>query len=117
LALLTEDLRRELSADELALSVNLSLSRFRHIFKFEIGTSPARHLQALRLERARELLETSLLSVKQIMATVGVTDRSHFDRKFKKVYGVTPVSYRATHSQVEHTKAGRRRSIAAPAIR
>jgi transcriptional regulator GlxA family with amidase domain len=92
-----ENLRRELSSDELARSVNLSTSRFRHIFKAEVGTSPARYLRTLRLERAREMVKTSLLSVKQIMASTGITDRSHFDREFKKAYGLTPVQYRAAH--------------------
>ena len=81
LALMKEDLRKELSPDELARSVNLSPSRFRHIFKAEVGASPRRHLHTLRLEHARELLETSLLSVKQIMAGIGINDRSHFDRE------------------------------------
>ena len=100
LALMKEDLRRELSSDELARSVNLSPSRFSHIFKTETGTSPARYLRTLRLEHARELVKTSLLSVKQIMASTGFTDRSHFDREFKKAYGLTPVQYRATHPLV-----------------
>lgn len=97
LALIKEDIRRELSPDELALSVNLSPSRFRHIFKAEVGTSPGRYLHILRLEHARELLETSLLGVKQIMASSGINDRSHFDREFKRAYGLTPVRYRAAH--------------------
>ena len=100
LALMKEDLRKELSPDELARSVNLSPSRFRHIFKAEVGASPRRHLHTLRLEHARELLETSLLSVKQIMAGIGINDRSHFDREFKKAYGLPPVQYRAAHPLV-----------------
>jgi AraC family transcriptional regulator of arabinose operon len=104
LALMTEELRRELSSDVLAQSVNLSPSRFRHIFKAEVGTSPARHLRALRMERAREMLETSLLGVKQIMTSLGIGDRSHFDREFKKAYGLTPVRYRAAYPLVRLQK-------------
>jgi len=44
---------------------------------------PAKFLRVLRLERAKELLETSYLSVKQVMVQVGVTDGSHFVRNFK----------------------------------
>jgi transcriptional regulator GlxA family with amidase domain len=47
--------------------------------------------------RAKELLERSLLSVKQVMAAVGITDRSHFDREFKKAYGLPPAQYRINH--------------------
>src|SRR5687768_3187080 len=46
------------------------------------------------MQRARELLETSYLSVKQVMARVGVTDESHFVRDFKKACGLTPARYR-----------------------
>jgi hypothetical protein len=46
------------------------------------------------MQRARELLETSHLSVKQVMARVGVTDESHFVRDFKKTCGLTPARYR-----------------------
>ena len=107
LALMKEDLRRELSADRLAEAVNLSPSRFRHIFKAETGTSPARYLHSLRLEHARELLETSLLTVKQIMSSVGIADRSHFDREFKRAYGLTPVQYRVAHPLIRtHEQAG-----------
>jgi AraC family transcriptional regulator, arabinose operon regulatory protein len=100
LALLKEDLRKELSPDDLARAVNLSPSRFRHIFKAEVGTSPRRYLHTLRLEYARELLETSLLSVKQIVACIGINDRSHFDREFKRAYGLSPIRYRAAHPLV-----------------
>jgi AraC family transcriptional regulator of arabinose operon len=107
LALMKEDLRRELSSDELARSVSLSPSRFRHIFKAQVGTSPARHQRAIRLEHAKEMLETSLLGVKQIMVTIGINDRSHFDREFKKAYGLTPVRYRAAHLLVGLQKQAR----------
>lgn len=53
LELMKEDLRRELSPDKLAEAVNLSPSRFRHIFKAETGTSPARYLHSLRLDQRK----------------------------------------------------------------
>lgn len=95
-ALMKRELHRDLSLNELATAVNLSLSRLHHLFKAETGTSPAQYLRLLRLERARELLESSFLSVKQIVATVGGRDRSHFEREFKKKYGVTPTQYRSS---------------------
>ena len=42
------------------------------------------------MEKARYLLETSLLSVKEITHSVGLNDESHFVRDFKKAYGVPP---------------------------
>ncbi len=97
IALMSGDLRRNVSLDKVARSVGLSRSRFQHLFKVETGTSPAHYLHATRLDHARRLLETSLLSVKQIMLRVGIKDRSHFDRDFKKAYGVTPIDYRGSY--------------------
>jgi transcriptional regulator GlxA family with amidase domain len=88
-------LREELPVNDLARFVNLSPSRFHHLFKAETGSSPAHYLWAVRMELAKKLLETSFLGVKQIMNTVGLKDRSHFARDFKSVYGLTPTQCRS----------------------
>jgi AraC-like DNA-binding protein len=80
-----ENLQGEWSPDTLACAVNLSSSRFQHLFKDEVGMAPAHYLRALRMEQARKLLQTSRLTVKQIMNGVGVEDKSYFAREFKKV--------------------------------
>jgi AraC family transcriptional regulator of arabinose operon len=95
ITLMREKLEREWSLGELARAVHLSPSRLQHLFKQETGTTPARHLRRLRLERAHELLETSALSVKQIMHGVGLKERGHFERAFKRAYGLTPAQCRA----------------------
>lgn len=46
------------------------------------------------MDRAKYLLETSFLSVKQIAHQVGLNDESHFVRDFKKAYGEPPTHYR-----------------------
>lgn len=94
IALMRGSLHRGWSAAELAGCVNLSPSRLHQLFKDETGTPPARYLRLLRMERARELLESSHLSVKQVMARVGVADESHFVRDFKKTCGLSPAQYR-----------------------
>lgn len=95
IALMKEDLRRDLPLSDLAKAVNLSLSRLHHLFKLETGMTPARYRHLLKMEKARELLETSLISVKEIRISVGIYGRSHFEREFKKIHGLTPVQYRA----------------------
>jgi transcriptional regulator GlxA family with amidase domain len=79
---------------ELADAVNLSVSRFAHLFRRETGASPARYLRQLRMERARELLDTTFLSVKQVMASVGINDPSHFARAFRSLNGLPPREWR-----------------------
>jgi transcriptional regulator GlxA family with amidase domain len=85
----------ELSLDVLAQSVNLSTSRFRHLFKAEMGTTPSQYLKSLRMSRAKKLVETTFLNIKQIMCSIGVRDKRHFAKDFERTYGLTPTQYRA----------------------
>ena len=89
-----EDVRGELSLSEFAQSVNLSVWRLCHIFKSDVGMPPIRYLRLLRMERAKDLLESSFLSVKEIAFQVGLNDESHFVRDFKATYGFSPALYR-----------------------
>ena len=56
---------------------------------------PIRYLRLLRMERAKDLLESSFLSVKEIAFQVGLNDESHFVRDFKSTYGFSPALYRS----------------------
>jgi len=78
----------------LAALVNLSPSRFRHLFKQETGTSPAQYLKDSRLRKAEIMLRSSFLSVKQILKQVGLGSNAHFVHDFRKMYGMTPTAYR-----------------------
>jgi len=80
----------------LAAAVNLSPSRFAHLFRSQAGVSPLRYLRELRMQRARVLLEETFLSVKEVMAEVGCNDPSHFARDFKRCYGMAPRDWRTS---------------------
>lgn len=82
------------SLGEYAESVNLSVWRLCRIFRAQTGMSPIEYLRSLKMERARQLLQTSFLSVRDIARQVGLGDASHFVRDFKNTYGVTPAQYR-----------------------
>ncbi|MDQ3651568.1 MAG: helix-turn-helix domain-containing protein [Acidobacteriota bacterium] len=92
------DLRRTLTLDEMAATANLSRSHFCRLFKTETGGSPAKYFKWLRVQKAKELLETTLFSVKEIKAMVGLHDESHFVRDFEMACGLTPARYRANHN-------------------
>lgn len=96
-----DDVRGELSLGEFAQSVNLSVWRLCHIFKSDVGMPPIRFLRQLRMERAKELLESSFLSVKEIAFQVGLNDESHFVRDFKATYGYSPALYRSRFKNKE----------------
>jgi AraC family transcriptional regulator of arabinose operon len=81
---------RRLTVAEMAGGVNLSVSRFTHLFRAYVGTPPSRYLKRVRMRAARRLLETTFLSVKEVMARVGLNDASHFVRDFKRHHHVRP---------------------------
>lgn len=51
-------------------------------------------LRWLRLEAAREILEQTPLSVKEIIFKVGIKDKNHFRREFRRFYKMSPSVYR-----------------------
>jgi transcriptional regulator GlxA family with amidase domain len=89
----------------MATSVNLSYSRLEHLFKAETGSTPLNYLRKLRIEKARELLETTFLTNQQIIIRVGIYDESHFVRDFKKAYGRSPSEYRKRHHVTRESPA------------
>ena len=83
-----------LSLRDLARAAGLSPSRFRHVFREQVGTFPARYVRALRMTCARLLLERTSLPIKDVMAQIGLNDPSRFTRDFHRVYGRTPIGWR-----------------------
>jgi transcriptional regulator GlxA family with amidase domain len=91
---------RKLGLRDMSAEVNLSPWRLAHLFKAETGMSPQRYLTLVRLQRARNQLETSFLSVQEIGAAVGIPNPSQFTKCFKAAYGMTPVEYRKVHLRI-----------------
>lgn len=87
-------MHRTLPLCELAGAAGLSVSRLCHLFQRQVGTSPKRYLKVARLAKARELLETSNLSIKEVAAQVGLDHVGRFSHDFRKAYGLTPSQHR-----------------------
>jgi two-component system response regulator YesN len=62
-----KNLKRDIYVEEAARLVRLSRSRFSHLFKTEAGMSFIQYLKKARLEKARELLETTFEPIKVIV--------------------------------------------------
>jgi AraC-like DNA-binding protein len=75
-----------------------SLSSFKREFRKQYGTSPGRWLLERRLERSASLLQTTAMSVTEIMFECGFEDLSHFSRAFKEKFGLSPSVYRGACS-------------------
>jgi AraC family transcriptional regulator of arabinose operon len=93
--LMEQRMEEPLTVAGLAHDLNLSPSRFAHLFRQELGVSPMRYLHTRRMLRARVLLERTFLTVKEVMARVGCTDPSHFARDFRRFHGLPPKAVRA----------------------
>lgn len=82
------------SIPELAYLSGRSVSSFKRDFVKTFNDSPSRWIRAKRLEKAKEMLEISTLSISEICFSVGFENISHFSRIFKEQYGISPNSYR-----------------------
>lgn len=94
------NLERKVPLKELADVANLSQSHLSRLFKTQTEMSPGEYLIRLRMERARQLLATSLLSIKQVMAKVGYYNKSHFARYFRGFFHLSPSEYRKSVSRL-----------------
>lgn len=95
MSLMDSSFHQELSLEHMAQTVNLSSSYLSHLFKAETGISPLQYLKSLRLRKAKELLDSTFLNIKQIMNKVGVRDKCNFAKDFRRAYGLTPAQYKA----------------------
>ena len=102
--LLEASFQRKLGLRDMSAKVNLSPWRLAHLFKSETGMTPQRYLTLVRLQRAKDQLENSFLSVQEIGAAVGIPNPSQFTKNFKAAYGLTPVEYRRVHLKVPEMK-------------
>jgi len=81
----------KISLDQIAENMYLSPFYISKIFKSETGEAPIRHLIKIRLEKAKEILESGASgSIQEVAAAVGYEDAYHFSKLFKKHYGVSP---------------------------
>ena len=87
-------LPERLTVAALSALVNLSPSRFAHLFRRATGVSPVRYLHDLRMRHAQQLLLETSLPVREVMRQVGWSDPSHFSKAFRRRFGVGPRRYR-----------------------
>ncbi len=91
-----DNLENPPSVAELAAECCLSVSRFSHLFRDVTGKSPLEFTQAMRLERAKELLSTTDLSIREVSEALNFSDQNYFSRVFKKWNGVSPREWRVS---------------------
>jgi AraC-like DNA-binding protein len=84
-----------LTVADLARAAALSPAHFSREFRRAFGEPPHRYLLTRRLERAAALLRNTDRSVAEICVAVGLSSVGSFTTTFRRVYGTTPLAYRA----------------------
>ena len=94
IAYMTEHLNQPLQVATLASMVGISPSHYFALFKRHTGCAPMEYFTQLRMAAARQLLDNSASSVKEVAATLGYDDPFYFSRVFKSVNQLAPTNYR-----------------------
>lgn len=88
------NLASQLGVEQLAEQINLSPRQFSRIFTAETGQSPAKAIEAMRLEAARVMVEQGRHPLEVIARETGFRDRRHLREVFLRGFGVAPQSMR-----------------------
>ena len=78
----------------LASRLGLSYERFRHVFTQQTGMPPYKYHMQLRINRAKQLLDGTSLTIGQIATELEFGDPYHFSKAFKRITGVSPRHWR-----------------------
>ena len=88
--LMENNLEEPIDLDEMATFVNVSRRQLERMFHKYMDCSPSRYYLRLRLERARQLLKQSNMSIVEIAAACGFVSTPHFSRCYRKHLGQSP---------------------------
>jgi AraC-like DNA-binding protein len=91
-----DDLATDLSLEQLAALAGLSIPHFCRAFKQTLGCPPHAFIIRRRVERAKEYLRHSSMTVTDVALVCGFSSSSHFSNVFRREVGTTPVGYRGS---------------------
>lgn len=101
---LNENYQKNITLKKLSDMFHMNSSYVSQLIKSETGLTYSQYLTELRIGKAKNLLQTSDLSLSEISEAVGFNDYFYFIKKFKKVVGVTPGKYQAQSIDIELNK-------------
>ena len=84
----------DIKVEELAERIGVDRKYLRNLFTEHLGVSTKDYIMNLRIERAKELLSESDMSVISVASSVGYSDALGFSKIFKKYTGLSPSDYR-----------------------
>ena len=91
---LEQHFAQSMAIDEVARRFGFGVRNFKRRFKDATGCTPIGYLQTLRLERAKQMLESTRMTLASITYAVGYEDSNSFRRLFQQRVGMLPAAYR-----------------------
>jgi AraC-like DNA-binding protein len=95
-----DNLRNSLSVQELSEKACMSESHFYKVFKQEMGMSTSDFINEERIKKAVHMLEDPRCNLTEVFLACGFTNRSYFNRVFKRLKGISPSSYRKRFAEI-----------------
>jgi transcriptional regulator GlxA family with amidase domain len=95
-----DNIEEKLTIETLAAIFSLGRRSFERRFKLATNNSVLEYISRVKMELAKRNFETSRKNINEVMYGVGYTDTKAFRSMFKKVTGLTPVSYRNKYNRV-----------------
>lgn len=92
--LMHEKIESDLTIQQIAEQSGLGYSVFRNKFKLYTGLSPATYFKSLKIQRGKELLTLTELSIKEIAYRLNFDSGDHFSNYFRNKVGMTPSEFR-----------------------
>ncbi|WP_217595239.1 helix-turn-helix domain-containing protein [Cohnella sp. GbtcB17] len=90
----SQNIGSKITLEEVADMLHINSSYFSRLFKRETGYNFIQYVTSAKMERAKELLARSNMSVEEVAARLGYENKSYFAKLFKKHIGGTPGEYR-----------------------
>ena len=91
---------RDISVSDVANVAGFSVSHLRVLFKNTYGQSPVQYLNTVRVERAKEMLESKLFSIEEVACACGFQNVYYFSKVFKSYTGITPGKYSKNNRKI-----------------
>jgi len=90
---ITSNVSFDYSLEQLALESGLSQAKLQEGFKLLYARTVTEYIRHVRLEKARDLINTSDLNISEIVYSIGFSSRSYFSKIFKKKYKMSPSEF------------------------
>ena len=102
-----QNLDERIGIDEIAINVGLSRRQLERVFHKNTGISPAEAYEKIRMKKAMLLIERTSKSLIEVALDVGFASSSHFCRRFRANFGITPNALRKQSGSRQSLRPGK----------